>query len=167
MCTDPSRSPKQYRATARASMRASGVRANRSANHPRNARDSSFGLAGRASLRSLSLSLASFAYFESARHGFAESPRSHAGMLDKRCRKRFENEMLNFPSTFSLRKRFPASFAASLENRADERAVGPAIRKARAKRGRIPRCGRAYVSRKKLIPRLENTLTRRAVSRNR
>jgi len=37
MCTDPSRSPKQYRATARASMRASGARANRSANHPRNA----------------------------------------------------------------------------------------------------------------------------------
>lgn len=38
MCTDPSRSSKQYHATACASMHASGARANRSANHPRNAR---------------------------------------------------------------------------------------------------------------------------------
>lgn len=38
MCTDPSRSPKQYHATTCASMHASGARANRSANHPRNAR---------------------------------------------------------------------------------------------------------------------------------
>lgn len=38
MCTDPSRSSKQYHATACASMHANGARANRSANHPRNAR---------------------------------------------------------------------------------------------------------------------------------
>lgn len=42
MCTDPSRSSKQCYATACASMHASDARANRPANHPRNARFSFF-----------------------------------------------------------------------------------------------------------------------------